>query len=62
VRLEGRDHDLSVYDRDGLRPGHRVRGPARIAEFSATTLVPAGWAARVDGRGQLRLAARGEEW
>jgi N-methylhydantoinase A len=62
ARLGGRAVTLSVYDREGLLPGHRVPGPARISEFSATTLVPAGWVASVDGHGQLRLSARGAEW
>lgn len=62
VRLDGRAASLSVYDRERLRPGHRIAGPARISEFSSTTLVPTGWVARVDGQGQLRLALRGAEW
>jgi N-methylhydantoinase A len=57
--LEGRERSLAVYRRDRLRPGHRVLGPARLTEFSATTLVPPGWEARVDGHGQLLLAPEG---
>ena len=37
-----------VYDRDRLKAGVRLRGPAIIAEYSSTTLVPAGWRAVVD--------------
>jgi N-methylhydantoinase A len=37
-----------IYNRTELAPGTRVRGPAIIAEYSATTLVPDGWVARLD--------------
>jgi N-methylhydantoinase A len=57
--LEGRDRRLAVYRRDLLRPGQRVCGPARLTEFSATTLVPPRWVARVDGHRQLVLTPEG---
>ena len=37
-----------IYDRAELAPGTTVRGPAIILEYSSTTLIPGGWAARVD--------------
>ena len=37
-----------VYDRGLLRPGDAFRGPAIIAEYSATTALPHGCRARVD--------------
>jgi N-methylhydantoinase A len=45
----------AVWRRDDLRAGARVAGPAVICEYSATTLVPPGWGARVDRRGGLLL-------
>src|SRR5437773_2545776 len=33
----------AVHRRDDLGPGRRLRGPAVICEYSATTLVPPGW-------------------
>lgn len=37
-----------VYDRARLRCGHRFAGPAIVMEYSATTLLPAGWSVRID--------------
>jgi N-methylhydantoinase A len=37
-----------IYDRVDLAPGATARGPAIILEYSSTTLIPAGWVARVD--------------
>jgi N-methylhydantoinase A/oxoprolinase/acetone carboxylase beta subunit len=38
-----------------LRAGHQFSGPAIVVEYSATSLIPAGWLARVDANGQIRL-------
>lgn len=38
----------SLYERDDLRPGDTMYGPAIIAQFDATTIVPPGWCASVD--------------
>ncbi len=38
-----------VYERERLRPGHEITGPALIAQEDATTVVPPGWQGRVDG-------------
>jgi len=45
----------SVYERDGLDIGARVSGPCVIEQFDATTIVPPGWSARVDGHRNLIL-------
>lgn len=42
-------------DRAGLRAGHRVEGPAVVTETTGTTVVPPGFAAEVDGWGNLLL-------
>jgi len=47
-----------LYQREDLRAGHQVRGPAVVAEYSATTLVPPGWKLRVDAFGNLLLTER----
>lgn len=44
-----------VYDRQRLAPGSRFHGPALITEYSATTVVPADFSARVDGRRNVIL-------
>ena len=49
VHLDGRDWDCPVYDRDALRPGNLVDGPAIVEQMDTTTLVLPGQRARVDG-------------
>ena len=53
--LAGRYRATAVYDRSRLRAGNRLTGPAVVAEYSATTLVPLGWHARVDRYENLLL-------
>ena len=51
----GRAVQASLYEREKLRAGHQFSGPAIVVEYSATSLIPAGWLARVDANGQIRL-------
>lgn len=37
-----------LYERDDLRPGDAIDGPAIIAQFDATTIAPPGWRITVD--------------
>ena len=48
VAFGGKFRPTPIYVREMLRTGNRVAGPAIIAEYSATTVVPPGWNARVD--------------
>ena len=48
VWFDGRRVATDCYIRERLRPGKRLRGPAVIAEYSATTVLPPGWRLRVD--------------
>ncbi len=50
--------DTPVYQRDTLRPGHQLLGPALLVEPISTVVVDPGWSAEVDGWGQLHLRAR----
>ena len=43
-----RTFDCAWYQRESLQPGDFLHGPAVVAEYSATTLVPPGWRARLD--------------
>ncbi len=52
---EGASHDTPVYDRDHLRPGMKVAGPAIIAEKNATTIVEPGWRAEITARDHIVL-------
>ncbi len=53
----GRAVDFGLYWRFDLPRDRRVVGPALIAEHETTTVVPAGWTARVDSQGHLILEA-----
>jgi N-methylhydantoinase A len=44
-----------VYDRQRLHAGNRLAGPALITEYSATTVVPVDFVARVDPQHNLIL-------
>ena len=44
---------VSVYRREGLLAGARLRSPCVVTEYSSTTLVPASTRAHVDGLGNL---------
>jgi N-methylhydantoinase A len=46
-----------VYDRDRLKPGNRVGGPAIIEQLDATTVVPPGMAACVEPHLNLIIEA-----
>jgi N-methylhydantoinase A len=52
--------EAAVYDRDGLRPGDRLAGPALIIEPQTTTFVSADFSARVDAAGNIWLHRHGE--
>ncbi|HKC63515.1 MAG TPA: hydantoinase/oxoprolinase family protein [Pyrinomonadaceae bacterium] len=43
----------SIYARDELSPGARLKSPCIVTEYSATTLIPPGAHARVDEHGNL---------
>jgi N-methylhydantoinase A len=55
---DGDWRDASLYDRDRLRSGNRIDGPAVIAELSATTYLPTGWSGLVDAIGNLMLTPK----
>jgi len=52
---EGAEHWAPVFDREALRAGDRLRGPALIREANATTVVEPGWVAEVTARNHLVL-------
>jgi N-methylhydantoinase A len=55
VVFGGRRLPTAVHRRDALSVGTRLRGPAVVCEYSATTLVPPRWRLRVDRLGGLLL-------
>lgn len=48
----GRWRELSVYRREQV-PARAIAGPALVADYGSTTLIPAGWRFRVDPAGNL---------
>jgi N-methylhydantoinase A len=60
--LTNHSHELQpaqLYDRADLRPGDELHGPAVVAQLDATTIIPPGWAARVDDDLNMILMAEG---
>ena len=55
MHASGAMQETPLYLRDELRPGHRLRGPALIAETNATTIVEPGWQLDVTAAGDLLL-------
>jgi 5-oxoprolinase (ATP-hydrolysing) len=51
----GAAHDAPVHDRESLRAGDRIAGPALIREAIATTVVEPGWTAEVTPLNHLVL-------
>jgi 5-oxoprolinase (ATP-hydrolysing) len=51
----GRWHDAALVERDAVRPGHFITGPAVVAEASATTVLEPGWQARATELNHLLL-------
>jgi N-methylhydantoinase A len=46
----------ALYERDRLDPGTALAGPAIVEQFDATTAIPPGWSAMVDGFRNLVLS------
>jgi len=44
-----------LYDRDKLRTGNRIAGPAIVLQMDTTLVMPPGWAGEVDAYGNLLL-------
>ena len=55
IRIAGQTRSTPIYQRDALREGDVIPGPAIIAETTATTVVDPGWSASVAKPGHLIL-------
>jgi N-methylhydantoinase A/oxoprolinase/acetone carboxylase beta subunit len=44
-----------MYEREQLRPGARLDGPALVVQMDSTVYLAPGWSARVDGYRNLVL-------
>jgi N-methylhydantoinase A len=59
VRDRGRVVAAPIWERESVRPGLTIRGPALVLESGATLWIPAGWRGRAHASGTLVLE-RGE--
>ncbi len=55
VWFGGKPHPTGIYDRKRLSPRAKLRGPAVIVEYTATTVVPPDYSCEVDRSGNLVL-------
>ena len=53
--MAGNHHPTPVYDRDAMKPGNIVNGPAIIREKTGTNVIEPGWQARMTAIGNLVL-------
>ena len=53
VHLDGAERRAALHDRAALSPGQHFAGPAIVAQDDCTSIVTPGFAARVDGWGNL---------
>jgi len=58
IFFDGEWLESKVYGRERLVPGDSFAGPALITEYSATTVVPPGCVASVDGFGNVVIEVR----
>ncbi|MDE0943049.1 MAG: hydantoinase B/oxoprolinase family protein [Alphaproteobacteria bacterium] len=56
VYMAGAYHDAPVIDRNDLRPGDKVSGPAVLREDTATTVIEPGWQAELTDVGHMILS------
>lgn len=56
VLFRSKPERTPIYIREKLRAGNTFRGPAIVAEYSGTTVVPPGWEGRVDACENLILS------
>ncbi len=61
VIIDGRRTKAAVFNRDGLRPGNRIEGPAVVVEYSATLFLPGFTSTETDEFGNLLIHIRTPE-
>ncbi|MBK9589605.1 MAG: hydantoinase/oxoprolinase family protein [Sphingomonadales bacterium] len=53
--MDGREQAAVIYDREKLRQGDRIPGPAIVIEMDSTTLIESGCVATVDAVGNILI-------
>ena len=51
----GKVYKGAIYERDLLRRGNQIKGPALVVEFSSTTVIPPDLICKVDKWGNLLI-------
>lgn len=55
--FDGQAHQVPLYSRASLHPGHRLTAPAIVTQDDTTTVIPPGFALDVDSFGNLLITA-----
>lgn len=55
VHIDGHPREIGLFRRADLRPGHMFDGPAVVLQDDTTTVIPPGFAVRVDRFANLRI-------
>ncbi len=55
VWMDGRKQDAIIYDRDKLKAGDKIKGPAIITEMDSTTLILSDHIANIDDFGNILI-------
>ncbi|SUU87347.1 5-oxoprolinase (ATP-hydrolysing) [Aminobacter aminovorans] len=55
IFTEGAWHEAGIFHRVGMRPGHKVSGPALIIESHQTIVVEPGWSAEITARNHVLM-------
>ena len=61
IFVEGAWHDAPIYDRDRLRFGYRIPGPAIVTEMDSTCLILPGHVGVIDDIGNILIWPEGQE-
>lgn len=61
VFVDGEWHEAPIYDRDRLRFGHRMAGPAIVTEMDSTCLILPGHVGVIDDIGNILIWPEGRE-
>ena len=56
VFMDGKDREATLYQRDQLKAGNKIEGPAVVLEMDSTTVILAGHTGNVDEFGNILIA------
>jgi N-methylhydantoinase A len=56
IVINGVIQEALVFQRNEMKPGHRVTGPIIVEQSGSTSIIPAGWITEVDHQGNLIIS------